>query len=135
MIMGKEKLIPLLAAIILIISISLTIYVHATQIDKDTITLNGEEYTIDDIFFITEEKTVNTNEGEKTGADLEDLISKVGIGCPSCQEYTIKAKDGYLQTVNWDIMKTGIVDKDRKIFFPDTPKKFWVSDIVEIEVI
>jgi hypothetical protein len=135
MIMGKEKLIPSLTAIILIISISSTIYVYATQINKDTITLNGEEYTIDDIFFITEEKTIDTKEGEKTGADLEDLISKIGIGFPSFQVYTIKAKDGYEQTVNWDIMKTGIVDKNRKVFFPDTPKKFWVSDIVEIEVI
>ncbi|MCK5636944.1 MAG: hypothetical protein KAH91_05920, partial [Thermoplasmatales archaeon] len=103
-------------------------------IDKETIAINGEEYTIDQLFYIAEEKTIQTIEGEKTGVSLEDLISKIGIGCPSCYEYTIKAKDGYQQTVEWDIMKTGVLSNIKKVYFPDTPKKFWVGDIVEIEV-
>ena len=40
-----------------------------------------------------------TDEGEKSGISLKDLILKTGISCPSCYEYTIKAKDGYQQTV------------------------------------
>jgi len=132
--MGKEKLITILALIIIIIGGISTAYVYATQTDKDTITINGEEYTIDQIFYMGATKTIQTTEGEKTGADLGDLIQKAGVGCPSCYEYTIKAKDGYQQTVEWEIMKTGVLSSIKKVYFPDTPKKFWVGDIVEIEV-
>jgi len=134
MIMGKEKFIPILALVIIIIGGISTAYVYATQTDKDTITINGEEYTIDQIFYMGATKTIQTTEGEKTGADLGDLIQKAGVGCPSCYEYTIKAKDGYQKTVNWDIMKTGVLTDYKKVFFPDTPKAFWIKDIVEIEV-
>ena len=132
--MGKEKIIPILAFVIMIIAVTSNVYVYATQIDKETIAIQGKEYSIDEIFFITEDKTIQTNDGEKTGASLEDLVMKAGVICPSCSEYTIKAKDGYEQTVDWDIMKTGILAEEGRVFFPDTPKKFWVSDIVEIEV-
>ena len=132
--MGKEKIIPALALVVLIIGGTSSAYVYATQIDKETIAINGEEYTIDQLFYIAEEKTIQTIEGEKTGASLEDLILKIGIGCPSCYEYTIKGKEGYQQTVEWDIMKTGVLSNVKKVYFPDTPKKFWVGDIVEIEV-
>ena len=71
---------------------------------------------------------------KKTGVALEDMVPIVGVGCPSCHEYTIKAKDGYQKTVGWDIMKTGILTDIKKVFFPDIPKAFWVGDIVEIEV-
>jgi hypothetical protein len=133
--MGKEKVIPILAIIIIAISVSSTVYVYATHIDKDTISLNGNEYTIDEIFALAEERTIDTTEGEKTGAALDDLILKAGVSCPACHEYTITAKDSYQQTVEWSIFQTGILSDPGRVFFPDTPKKFWVSDIVEIEVI
>lgn len=132
--MGKEKFIPILALLILIAAGTSSAYVYTTQIDKETISINGEEYTIDQLFYFAEEKTITTMEGEKVGISLEDLISKVGVGCPSCNDYTIKAKDGYQQTVEWDIMKTGVLTDMKKVYFPDTPKKFWVGDIIEIEV-
>lgn len=132
--MGKEKFIPILALVIILISGISTIYVYATQIEKDTITINGEEYTIEQIFYLGEIKSIQTIEGEKNGIGLEDLIQKIGIGCRSCFEYTIKAKDGYQKTVPWSIMKTGILTDNKRVFFPDTPKAFWVGDIIDIEV-
>jgi len=132
--MGKEKIIPILALIVILICGTSTAYVYVTQIDKETITINGEEYTIEQIFNLGVEKTIQTIEGEKKGISLEDLIPKVGVGCPSCHEYTIKGNDGYQKTVNWDIMRTGVLTDNKRVFFPDTPKAFWVSDIVEIEV-
>ena len=132
--MGKEKIIPILALIVIVIGGTSTAYVYVTQIDKDTITINGEEYTIDQIFYMGEIKTIQTIEGEKTGVALDDLIIKAGVGCPSCYEYTIKAKDGYQKTINWEIMKTGILTDIKKVFFPNTAKAFWVGDTVEIEV-
>ena len=132
--MGKEKFIPILALIVLIIGGISTAYVYATQINKDTIRINGQEYTIDQIFYLGETKTIDTMEGEKTGVALEDIITKIGVGCPACYEYTIKAKDGYEKTVDWDIMRTGVLSDFKRVFFPDTAKAFWVSDVVEIEV-
>ena len=134
MIMGKEKIIPILALIILIISGTASAYVYVTQVDKDTITIYGNAYTIEQLFYMGESKTIQTVEGEKTGVSLEDLISKVGIGCPSCYEYTIKGSGNYEKTVDWEILKTGILGDIKKVYFPNTPKNLWVGDIYEIEV-
>lgn len=132
--MGKEKFIPILALIVIIIGGISTAYVYATHIDKETIQINGQEYTIDQIFYLGETRTIQTIEGEKTGVALDDLITKLGIGCPTCYEYTIKAKDGYEKTVNWDILKNGVLTDFKRVFFPDIAKAFWIRDIVEIEV-
>jgi len=132
--MGKEKLIPLLAMSVLLIGIFSAIYVHATQVNKDTISINGHEYTIDTLFSIGIARTIKTDEGEKTGVALDDLMSKVGVSCLSCHSYIIKAKDRYQQTVSWDIMQTGILTDYDRVYFPDTAHAFWIRDVVEIEV-
>ena len=136
MLSGKEKIIPGIAIIILLIGIFSTIYVHATQINTDKITIDGVEYTKDQIFIIANKKTINTVEGEKTGFDLEDLMQKTAGNnyCLTCSEFTIKGKDSYQQTVDWDTMKTGVLTEKGKVYFPDTPKFYWVEDVVEIEV-
>ena len=134
MILGKEKLIPIFAMIVLLIGTFSVIYVHASQIDKNTITINDQEYTIDQIFSVTESKTIETDEGIKSGVSLADLISKVGISCTSCSKYTFKAKDGYQQTVDFEILKTGILTDYSRVYFPNTAHALWVSDVIEIEV-
>lgn len=132
--MGKEKIISIIALIILIISGTTQAYVFITQVDEEEITINGNSYTIEQLFFMGKTKTIQTIEGKKSGVSLEDLISKVGIGCPSCYEYTIKGGGNYEKTVNWDILKTGILDDTKKVYFPDTPKNLWIGDIYEFEV-
>ena len=131
---GKEKIIPVLAITVLLIGISSAIYVHATQVDKETITINDQEYTIDQIFSIAEPKTIDTDEGIKSGVSLSDLMLKVGISCKSCNKYTFKAKDGYQQTVDFETLKTGILTNYNRVYFPDKAHALWVSDIIEIEV-
>ena len=131
---GKEKLIPIFAMIVLLIGTFSAIYVNATQVDKDTITINGEEYTIDQIFSIAKSKEIETDEGMKSGISLEDLMIKVGISCVSCSKYTFKAKDGYQQTVDFEILKSGILTDYSKVYFKDTAHALWVSDVIEIEV-
>ena len=134
MIMGKDKLIPVFAMIVLIIGIFSAIYVHATMVNKDTITIQGKEYTIDQVFSIAQTRTIKTDEGEKTGVALDDLIKKIGFGCTSCHNYVFKGGDGYQQTISWDLMQKGVLTENRKIYFPDTAHALWVQDIVEIEV-
>ena len=135
MIMGKEKAIPIIAMVVLFIGIFSTIYVDANQVEKNTIEIYGQNFSIDQLFSDEVERTIETDEGEKTGISLEDIIINVGIGCIQCHDYTIKAKDGYQQTVSWDILKTGIITDNKRVFFPDTAHSFWVRDVIEIEVI
>lgn len=132
--LGKEKIIPILAIIVLLIGITSAVYVHASQINKETITINNQEFTIDQIFSIAKSKTIETDDGIKTGVSLEDLMLKVGISCLSCYKYTFKAKDGYQQTVDFEILKTGILTTENRVFFPNTAHALWVHDVIEIEV-
>ncbi len=132
--LGKEKIIPIFAMVVLLIGIFSTIYVHANQIEKDTIKINGQDYTIDQLFSIGKIRVIETDEGVKTGISLDELMSTVGIGCTDCHKYTIKAKDGYQQTVDWDILKTGILTDYGKVYFPNTAHTLWVRDVIEIEV-
>lgn len=132
--MEKKKAIPIFAVFLLLIGTFSAIYVHATQIDKDTITINGQEYTIDQIFSSAESKTIETDEGIKSGVSLEDLMIKVGISCTSCSKYTFKAKDGYQQTVDFETLKSGILTDYNRAYFPNTAHALWVRDVIEIEV-
>jgi hypothetical protein len=135
MISGKEKAIPIIAMVVLFIGIFSTIYVDANQVEKDTIKIYGQNFSLDQLFYEGVEHTIKTDEGEKTGISLEDIIVNIGISCVQCHDYIIKAKDGYQQTVNWDILKTGIITEHKRVFFPDTAHSFWVRDVIEIEVI
>lgn len=132
--LGKEKLIPIFAMMVLIIGIFSAVYVHATQINKDSITINGQEYTIEQLFNIGALKTIITDEGEKNGIALDDLMQKIGAKCNRCDQFSFKAKDGYKQTVDWDLMKKGVLTNQNRVFFSDTAHALWVRDIVEIEV-
>ena len=131
---GKELLLPVLAMTVLLIGTAAAVYVHETQINKDTITINGEEYSIDDIFLIAEKRVIETDEGEKSGVALDDLLIKTGYSCLSCHSYVIKGADGYQQTIPWDMAQNGVLTKERIVFFSDSAHSFWIRDIVEIEV-
>ena len=134
MLSRKEKIIPILAISVLLLGVLSVLYVNATQINKDTITINGNQFTLDQIFSMTKSRSIETDEGEKTGIALDDLIFKVGINCPSCHEYIIKAKDNYQQTLSWNILKTGVLTEYCRVYFPETAHTFWVRNVIEIKV-
>jgi hypothetical protein len=121
--------------IVLLVGSSSAIYVHATTIDKETITINNNEFTIDQIFSLTERITINTDEGKKTGVALDQLILLNGVICGSCNKYVIKGSGNYQQTIEWDIFKTGVLTDFSRVFFPNTAHSLWVKDVYEIEVI
>lgn len=133
--MGKEKLLPVCAIVVLLIGCFSTLYVNASRVDSNNIIkIDNKQYTINQIFNLANTRTIITNEGEKTGIALDDLIIKTYGECLSCDEYTFKAKDGYQQTVTWDYLKKGVLTSENSIYFYDTASFFWVKNIVEIEV-
>ena len=134
MISGKQKIIPILAISVLLLGVFSALYVNATLINKETISINGNEFTINQLFSMCKSRSIETDEGEKTGIALDDLILKVGVSCPSCHNYIIKAEDKYQQTITWDILKTGVLTDYARVYFPGTAHTFWIRDVIEIEV-
>lgn len=129
--MGKEKIIPFVALVILLIGASSSAYVHTTTVDSEYISINDQDYTIDQLLFIGKERSFETF----SGVALDDLMIKIGVPNPEKHEYTIIAADSYQKTVKWENMKNGLLTKDRVSIFSDLPKSFRVRDIVKIEVI
>jgi len=133
MIMGKEKLIPLAAIVVILIGAGSSAYVYATQTTTDNITINGQQYTIDQIFHTAELRTFDSL--NFSGIALDDLIIKTGVECLECHEYTIIGYDGYQKTVNWESMQEGLLTKDGMTVFSDLPKAYRIKNVVKIEVI
>ena len=130
--MGKDRLLPILALIILCIASSSSLYVYASQTTTETVRINGQQYTIDQLFSLAKPRTFN--DSQYTGIALDDLMQKTGISNPEQHTYTLKGSDGYEKTVTWENMKNGLLTKDCESIFSDLPKAFRVKDIVTIEV-
>jgi len=128
--MGKEKLIPIFAILVLLIGSLSTIYTYAVQLESDFIEINGEDYTIEDLFSLGKEKSFE----DFSGVSLEDIIVNIGIENPKNHEYNIIGSDGYQKTVKWENIENGFLTRDKQTIFSDLPKAFRVKDIVKIEV-
>jgi hypothetical protein len=128
--MGKDQLIPIFALLILLIGSISSIYVYATQATTNTLLVNGQHYTIDQLFILTKPRIVNNS----TGIALDDLMLKTGVSEPEQHRYTLKGSDGYEKTATWENMKNGLLTKECESIFSDLPKAFHVKDIVTIEV-
>lgn len=137
--MGKEKIIPIFAIIVLLIGIFSTLYVHASRssnvVEEGQIVIAGETYSFEEIFSSTEQKTIETTEGEKTGVALDNLIiNNFKTLCYSCHDYIIEGEDGYKKTVDWYMMQKGILAENGQVFFTDSARAFWIRDVIKIEV-
>ena len=132
MFMGKEKLIPIFAILILILGSGTTLFVHATQNNTKSIIVNEKTYTIDQIFFISQTRSFPTL--DISGVALDDLLMKAGVVNPEQKTYTIIGADGYQKTVKWENIQNGLLTKDRQVFFSDLPKAFRIKDVTTIKV-
>lgn len=130
--MGKDRLLPIFALFMLLIASASSLYVYASQTTTETLFINGQHYTIDQLFFLTRSRIFNDN--DSVGIALDDLMLKTGVSSPEQHTYTLKGVDGYEKTVTWENMKNGLLTKDRESIFSDLPKAFFVKDIIEIEV-
>jgi hypothetical protein len=130
--MGKDRLLPILALLILLIASTSSLYVYASQTTSETLLVNGQHYTMDQLFFLTRPRIFNDT--DSVGIALDDLMLKTGVSSPEQHTYTLKGADGYEKTVTWENMKNGLLTQDRASIFSDLPKAFSVKDIIEIEV-
>jgi hypothetical protein len=130
--MGKERLLPIFALLILLTASTSSLYVYATQTTTDTLFVNGQHYTIDQLFSLTKPRMFN--DSQYTGIALDDLMLKTGVSHPEQHTYTLRGADEYEKTVTWENMKNGLLTKNRESIFSDLPKAFRVKDIVTIEV-
>jgi hypothetical protein len=130
--MGKERIIPVIAICILLLGAGSTAYVYIKQIDASYITINNQEYIIDQLFMLAEPRMFD--DLDFSGIALDDLILKTGIGFPETHEYTITASDGYQKTVTWENMQNGLLTSEGMTVFSDLPKAFRVKNVISIEV-
>lgn len=130
--MGKDRLLPIFALFILLTASASSLYVYATTTTTTTVLINGQQYTIDQLFSFTKPRSLN--DSQYSGIALDDLMVKTGISYPDQHTYTLKGADGYEKTATWENMKNGVLTKDRTSIFSDLPKAFQVKDIVTIEV-
>jgi hypothetical protein len=131
--MGKDRLLPILALILLFLASSSSLYVYATHTTTGTLQINGQDYTLDQLFSLVKPRSLN--ESQYTGIALDDLLRQTGVTSPEQHTYTLKGADGYEKTVTWENMKNGLLTKNRESVFSDLPKAFRVKDIIAIEVI
>jgi hypothetical protein len=130
--MGKDRLLPILALILLFIASSSSLFVYASQTTTDTLLVNGQHYTIDQLFSLAKPRMFN--DSQYIGIALDDLMLKVGVANPERHTYTFKGSDGYEKTVTWENLQNGLLTKNRESVFPDLPKAFRVKEIVTIGV-
>ena len=139
---GKEKLIPFLAMAVLLVGVFSTLYVNARETenvdDLKAITINNIKLNIDELYEKMDTKTIQTDDGEKTGLPLDEVLKYSKVNCVSCSSYTIKANDPYQQTVTYPDIISGILTFDNeyyaRVYFPNLAHSFWVYNLVEIEV-
>ena len=132
--MGNERLIPIIAIAVLLIGSLSSVYVYAMQNDSDYIEINETEYTLDQLFFLGKQITIESNSEIFSGIALDDLMKKTGVANPESYDYTIIASDGYQKTVKWENMENGIITEEGQSIFSDLAKAFRIKDIMEIEV-
>ena len=128
--MKKNALIPLLAALVLLIGIGTTLFVNSTRVDSQQVLVNRQEFTLEQIFSLAESRSL----ADATGAALDSLVRAAGVTLPETRAFTIIGSDGYQKTVTWENMQNGILTRERESIFADLPKAFFVKEIVEIKV-
>jgi len=135
-----EKIVVVVAILLLSVGVASSYYVN--QIEKENkelaegniILVGDTEINLDELFEKYEVKNVETTKGNFTGISLSALINETNIEDKDAHDYTVVGSDGYKQTVSWEDMKKGIITEEKKTVFPHLPGKFWVKDIVKIEV-
>lgn len=126
-----------LAATALVGSFSALAYTTLNQRPTDTFLVNGKEYDWETLYDDLDTENIDGIEG----VPLDELILDAGVENPGSHDYRIIAADGYLKTVDWNDMRTGIItlegkeDHDKMVIFREKAHAYWLYDVVEIRVV
>lgn len=136
---ATRRIIPLIAAGLLLLGTAATIYVQSFQQQEttDSITVNGMDITYAELTDIYPEKTITGYDDERyTGITMADVLTHAGVTDPAAHDYTFAGADGYSKQVEWKhVQHSVLTDMDgKRIIFSELPKQFWVADLIEIQV-
>jgi hypothetical protein len=105
-------------------------------------TVNGSEYTYEQMMDEFGTQTVDGSEG----VPLSAIVNDTGLANPEDYAYVLEASDGYAMAVSWDVLQTGILtqvtetDEDTgnestflMTLFPDMPSGYKVKDLASID--
>jgi hypothetical protein len=131
--MKTSGLIKILAVVVVIAGAASTWFLinQTVDVNADVFDVGGNTFRFEDLFSAAEMLEVE----EYAGAPLENIITLAGVQEPESHTYVIHSSDSYQQTVEWEDMVGGIITEDRRMVLPGLPKKFWVRDVVKIEVV
>lgn len=137
----------ILAVIILVSSSIVFAYTLIPKGDTSKVLVNGTGYAWSEIFggyFYTVNFEASGRDFTDSfiGVQLSDIVNDTGLSNPSGHEYTLIGSDGYQSTVNWSSMCSGYLVEDGKgitgdkiSIFQGLPQRYWVTDVVEIQVV
>jgi hypothetical protein len=130
--MGKDRLLSFFALLVLFIGSISSLYVYAVQTNIETVTVNGQQFSLAQLNTLVEPRVFPTL--NYSGVALDDLIQKAGVVRPEQHTYILIGADGYQKTVTWENMKNGLLTLERQSVFSDLPKAFRVKEVTSIEV-
>ncbi len=102
--------------------------------DEPIITVNGEEFTFDELFDLFGTKTITVDDEDYEGIPLHLIVQVSGVATPAERQYRITAFDAYSKDVTWDDMTRGVLmEEEMRTVFPGLPGKYRVRDVVTID--
>ena len=135
-----EKIALVLAFLLLSIGFASSVYIYKTEeeekqiIGEGFLVIDNKNTSLDVIFRTCAQKEIETNRGNFSGVSLSCIVNSSAISESQYKTYVIVGMDGYSQTVTWHDLNKGILTSDRETVFPHLPGKFWVKNVVRIEV-
>lgn len=137
---AMRRVVPLIAAGLLLLGTAATIYVQSFQQQESTesITINGRDVTYDELADASQETTITGYDDERyTGIAMPDVLAYTGITEPAAHSYEFIGADGYSKQVEWKHVQDSILSNqdNKRVIFTELPRQFWVADLIEIKVI
>lgn len=135
--MNRKTQIFIGLALLVMFSVSGAACIDSNDDDQDDlkITINGQEFTINELFLSNTQITVTGSDGKNyTGISLSNLMNTTGLNDAETKQYNIAASDGYNKNVTWADLQLGVlVKEDTMTAFPHLPGKYRITDVIRIE--
>lgn len=137
---AMRRIVPVIAAALLLLGTSATVYVQSFQQQEvtDSIAINGREVTYEELAAAYPETTITGYDDERyMGIALTDVLAHADVAEPATHSYKFVGADGYSKQVEWKHVQHGILinEDDKRVIFTELPKQSWVAKLVEIKVI